>query len=69
MIWLGSFKSLQSVLPEPRSTDTPLAVRTWARSELGLVSPLVDLLMSLIAGSHCIFGEEESVELARFGKL
>lgn len=64
MIWVGSFKSLQSVLPEPRSTDAPLAVHTWVRSEIGLITPLVDWLMSLIAGSSCVFGEEESVELA-----
>jgi hypothetical protein len=50
MIWVGSFKSLQSVLPEPRSTDAPLAVHTWVRSEIGLITPLVDWLMSLIAG-------------------
>jgi anti-sigma regulatory factor (Ser/Thr protein kinase) len=64
MIWVGSFKSLLSVLPEPRSTEVPLAVHTWVRSEIGLIAPLVDWLMSLIAGSHCVFGEEESVELA-----
>jgi hypothetical protein len=64
MIWVGSFKSLQSALPEPRSTDAPLAVHTWVRSEIGLITPLVDWLMILIAGSICVFGEEESVELA-----
>jgi serine/threonine-protein kinase RsbW len=64
MIWVGSFKSLQSVLPEPRSTDAQLAVHTWVRSEIGLITPLVDWLMSLIVRSRCVFGEEESVELA-----
>jgi serine/threonine-protein kinase RsbW len=61
---VGSFKSLQSVLPEPRSTDAPLTVHTWVRNEIGLITPLVDWLMNLIAGSICVFGEEESVELA-----
>jgi serine/threonine-protein kinase RsbW len=64
MIWVGSFKSLQSVLPEPRSTDAPLAVHTWVRSEIGLISLLVDWLMMLTAGSTCVFGKEESIELA-----
>jgi serine/threonine-protein kinase RsbW len=64
MIWVGGFKSLQSVLPEPRSTDALLAVHTWVRSEIGLITPLVDWLVSLITGSRCVFGEEESVELA-----
>jgi serine/threonine-protein kinase RsbW len=64
MIWVGSFKSLQSVLPEPNSTDTPLAVHTWLRSEIGLITPLVDWLMSIIVGSRYVFGAEESVELA-----
>ena len=53
MIWVGSFKSLQSVLPEPRSTGAPLAVHTWVRSEIGLITPLVDWLMSLIVGPFC----------------
>ena len=64
MIWVGSFKSLQSVVPEPRSPDAPLAVHTWVRSEIGLITPLVDWLMSLIVGSRYVFGAEESVELA-----
>ena len=64
MIWVGSFKSLRSVLREPRFTGAPLEVHTWVRSEIGLISPLVDWLMSLIAGSRCVFGEEQSVELA-----
>jgi serine/threonine-protein kinase RsbW len=64
MIWVGSFKSLQSVLRQPRSTGAPLQVHTWVPSEIGLISPLVDWLMSLIAGSRCVFGEEQSIELA-----
>jgi anti-sigma regulatory factor (Ser/Thr protein kinase) len=64
MIWVGSFKSLRSLLPKLCSTDSPLQVHTWVRSEIVLISPLVDWMMSLITGSRCIFGEEESVELA-----
>src|SRR5260370_39112598 len=64
MIWAGSFQSLQSVLREPRFTGAPLQVHTWVPSEIGLISPLVDWLMSLIAGSRCGFGEDQSVELA-----
>ncbi len=64
MIWAGSFQSLQSVLRKPRFTGAPLQVHTWVPSEIGLISPLVDWLMSLIAGSRCVFGQEQSVELA-----
>jgi serine/threonine-protein kinase RsbW len=64
MIWVGSFKSLQSVLGKFDFTDVPLELHTWVRSEIVMISPLVDWLMSLIAGSRCVFGEEEFVELA-----
>jgi anti-sigma regulatory factor (Ser/Thr protein kinase) len=64
MIWVGSFKSLHSALRKPRFTGAPLEVHTWLRSEIGLISPLVDSLMSLIAGSRCVRGKEEFVELA-----
>src|SRR5258707_12291185 len=64
MLWAGSFKSLQSALRKPRFTGAPLEVHTWVRSEIGLISPLVAWLMSLIVGSRCVFGEEEFVELA-----
>ena len=63
MIWVGSFKSLQSALDKPRF-GAPLEVHTWLRSEIVLISPFVDWLMSLIARSHCVRGKEEFVELA-----
>ena len=63
MTWVGSFKSLQAVLPEP-SFGAPLKVHTWLRSEIDLISPFVDWLMSLIAQSRCVDGKEEFVELA-----
>ncbi len=64
MIWVGCFKSLQSALRKPRFNGAPLEVHTWLRSEIGLISPLVDWLVSLIAGSRCVRGKEEFVELA-----
>src|SRR6266849_4231242 len=64
MIRVGSFKSLQTVLGKPRFTGAPLDVHTWVRSEIALISPLVDWLMNLIATSQCVCGEEEFVELA-----
>ncbi len=55
----------QTVLGKPRFTGPPLDVHTWVRSEIALISPLVDWLMNLmIATSHCACGEEEFVELA-----
>ncbi len=64
MIWVGSFKLLQSTLAKLDFTDAPLEVDTWVRSEIGLISPLVDWLMSLIAASRCVLGGEQFVELA-----
>ncbi len=64
MIWVGSFISLQTVLGKHRFTGAPLDVHTWVRSEIALISPLVDWLMNLIATSHCVCGEEQLVELA-----
>jgi anti-sigma regulatory factor (Ser/Thr protein kinase) len=63
MIWVGSFKSLQLAL-DKRGLGAPLEVHTWLRSEIGLISPFVDWLMGLIAGSRCVRGKEEFVELA-----
>jgi serine/threonine-protein kinase RsbW len=63
MIWVGSFKSLQSALDKPPS-GAPLEVHTWLRSEIDLISPFVDWLISLIARSACVPGKEEFVELA-----
>ena len=64
MIWVGSFKSLQSVLDKPRFTGAPFEVHTWLRTDIDLISPLVDWLMNLIAESGCVQGEEQYVELA-----
>ena len=64
MIWVGSFKSLRPALRKRGFIAAPLEVHTWVRSEIGLISPLVDWLTGLIAGSRCVFAEEEFVELA-----
>jgi hypothetical protein len=63
MLWVRNFKSLQSAVDKPGS-GAPLEVHTWLRSETGLISPLVDWLMSLVARSGCVPGKEEFVELA-----
>src|SRR6266403_2375949 len=63
MIWVGSFESLRSALPKPRF-GAPLEVHTWLPSDIGLISPFVDWLISLIAESRCVRGKEEFVELA-----
>jgi serine/threonine-protein kinase RsbW len=63
MIWVGSFTSLQSALHKPRP-GAPLEVHTWLQSEIGLISPFADWLISLIAQSRCVRGKEEFVELA-----
>jgi serine/threonine-protein kinase RsbW len=41
-----------------------LEVNAWISSDVKAISPLVDRLMRLIEGSHCIIGEEHAVELA-----
>lgn len=64
MIRVGGFQTLQTVLGKSRFTGSPLEVHTWVRSEIVLISPLVDWLMNLIATSHCVCGEEQFVELA-----
>ena len=63
MIWVGSFTSLQPAVGKPRP-GAPVKVHTWLRSEIGLISPFADWLMSLIASSRCVRGKEDSIELA-----
>lgn len=41
-----------------------LELDAWIPSDVKAISPLVDRLMRLIEGSHCIIGEEHAVELA-----
>jgi serine/threonine-protein kinase RsbW len=41
-----------------------LEIDAWIPSEISAISPLVERLMRLIEGSHCIAGEEHAVQLA-----
>jgi serine/threonine-protein kinase RsbW len=47
-----------------RRTGSILEIDAWMPSEISAISPLVERLMRLIEGSHCITGEELAVELA-----
>ncbi len=41
-----------------------LEINAWIPSEINAISPLVERLMRLIEGSHCVAGEEHAVQLA-----
>jgi serine/threonine-protein kinase RsbW len=41
-----------------------LEIDAWMPSEISAISPLVERLMRLIEGSHCVTGEEHAVQLA-----
>jgi serine/threonine-protein kinase RsbW len=47
-----------------RGPGSLLEIDAWMPSEISAISPLVERLMRLIEGSHCITGEESAVELA-----
>src|ERR1700732_3430184 len=47
-----------------RGAGSQLEIDAWIQSEIKAISPLVERLMRLIEGSHCITGEEPAVELA-----
>src|ERR1700758_5347432 len=47
-----------------RGAGSLLEIDAWMPSEISAISPLVERLMRLIEGSHCISGEEDAVELA-----
>jgi serine/threonine-protein kinase RsbW len=47
-----------------RHTDPLFEIEAWMPSEIKAISPQMDRLMRLIEGSHCVCGEEASVELA-----
>ena len=55
---------LRTHLATTRGGRSLLEVDAWIPSEVRAISPLVDRLMLLIEGSHCITGEEHAVELA-----
>jgi serine/threonine-protein kinase RsbW len=47
-----------------RGAGSLLEIDAWIPSEISAISALVERLMRLIEGSHCITGEEHSVQLA-----
>ena len=47
-----------------RGAGSLLEIDAWIPSEIRAISPLVDRLMRLVEGSHCVTGEETAVELA-----
>ena len=47
-----------------RHAGSPFQIEAWIPSEIKAVGPLVQRLMRLIEGSHCVAGEEPAVELA-----
>jgi serine/threonine-protein kinase RsbW len=47
-----------------RHAGSSFQIEAWMPSEIKAVEPLVQRLMRLIEGSHCIAGEELAVELA-----
>jgi hypothetical protein len=47
-----------------RRASSFIEIDAWIRSEIKVITPMVERLMRLIEGSHCITGEEPSVELA-----
>ena len=63
MVWVGSFKSLQTAL-RTRFIRTPFQVHTWIRTEITVISPVVDWFMTLIVASRCVAGKEDLVALA-----
>ena len=47
-----------------RRAGSLLEIDTWIPSEIKAITPLVERLMRLIKGSHCITGEENAVAVA-----
>jgi serine/threonine-protein kinase RsbW len=47
-----------------RGAGSLLDIEAWLQSEIKAISPLVERLMRLIEGSHCVAGEEHAVQLA-----
>jgi len=52
-----------------RHTDTSFQIEAWMPSEIKAISPLVNRLMRMIEGSHCVAGEEAGVKLALWEAL
>src|ERR1700751_4894374 len=61
---LNRRSGLRAHLSQTPGSGSLLEVDAWIPSEIKAISPLVDRLMRLIEGSHCITGKEHAVELA-----
>jgi serine/threonine-protein kinase RsbW len=61
---LNGHSDLRTHSARTSAGESLLEVDAWIPSEVAAISPLVDRLMRLIEGSHCITGEEHDVELA-----
>src|ERR1700719_5153018 len=66
MARIQTANGLSDLRPEPasRRVGSLFEIEAWMPSEIKAISPLMDRLMRLIEGSHCVCGEEASVELA-----
>jgi hypothetical protein len=61
---LNSRSDLRADLARTPGSGGLLELDAWIPSEVKAIFPLVDRLMRLIEGSHCVTEEEHSVELA-----
>ena len=61
---LNRCPELRAPLAKTPGSGSLLEVDAWIPSEAKAIPPLVDRLMRLIEGSHCITGGEHAVELA-----
>jgi serine/threonine-protein kinase RsbW len=60
----GGASGSPSQSTEKPSRPSILEIDSWMPSQIQAISPLVNRLMRLIEGSHCIPGEEADVEVA-----
>ena len=61
---LNGHSDLRAHLARTNGGASLLEIDAWIPSEVTAISPLVDRLMRLIEGSHCVTGEEHAVQLA-----
>ena len=61
---LNGHSDLRAHLAGTNGRGSLLEIDAWIPSEINAISPLVERLMRLIEGSHCIAGEENAVQLA-----
>ena len=68
---LRSLNEVSELRPQfaGKHADSFFQIEAWTPSEIKAVGPLVQRLMRLIEGSHCVAGEEPAVELALWEAL